>query len=262
MAETDKPAAAKAIVDVAHPGKSAPSDNSKSVIIGNRPLLKDPMVITDNPAKMLDKVPTKNPSAKIKGPDIATPQSATAPLLETEALDETAEQTIEPAKPASSPEPESTEPESKPEPETELKPKPEKVINPSPAATPPDRVKNDRPPGTDKPETDQPATPEEGDNDKPETADDEGQTLPKDSAQQLEAEAAAKAKHQEAIEKLADSKQYYLPINTVEKRRSRRFVVIGIILSLLLIVAWADIALDAGLIHIQGLKPITHFFSN
>ena len=69
-------------------------------------------------------------------------------------------------------------------------------------------------------------------------------------------------KRQAAIDKLTDNKKYYLPINAVEKRRSRRFVILGIILSLLLILAWADIALDSGLIHINGIKPLTHFFSN
>jgi len=78
----------------------------------------------------------------------------------------------------------------------------------------------------------------------------------------VEAEAAQQTKHDEAVEKLVESKQYYLPIETIEKRRSKRFVALGILLSLLLIVAWADIALDSGILHLGGIKPVTHFFSN
>lgn len=217
-----KPADAKPIIDVEHPGKSAPSGNSKSVIVNSRPLLKDPMVVTDNAAVMPDKESAQDQPAKTKSLDIATPQPATELLLETEAPDETAEQTT------------------KPEPE------PEKVVEPPPSAAP-----------ADEPE----AAPEP----QPEAVEDDeekDQPLAKGSAQQLEAEAATAAKHQADVEKLADSEQYYLPINTVEKRRSRRFVAIGIILSLLLVVAWADIALDAGLVHVNSVKPVTHFFSN
>jgi len=81
-------------------------------------------------------------------------------------------------------------------------------------------------------------------------------------------EAAAKAEaekvalHDAEIQKLVDSKQYYLPINAVEKRRSKRVVALGIFLSLILAAAWLDIALDAGLVQLDSVKPVTHFFSN
>jgi len=80
--------------------------------------------------------------------------------------------------------------------------------------------------------------------------------------QELNAETEAQAKHDEAIQKLIDAKQYFLPINAVELRKTKHFVVLGVIFSLLLLVAWADIALDAGLVQIPGIKPVTHFFSN
>lgn len=76
------------------------------------------------------------------------------------------------------------------------------------------------------------------------------------------AEAAEQAEHDATVQKLVDGKQYFLPINAVEKRKSRRFILLGVVLSLVLAVAWVDVALDAGLIHISGLKPATHFFSN
>jgi hypothetical protein len=39
-------------------------------------------------------------------------------------------------------------------------------------------------------------------------------------------------------------------------------VALGVLLSLVLILAWADIALDAGIIQLGNVKPVTHFFSN
>jgi hypothetical protein len=39
-------------------------------------------------------------------------------------------------------------------------------------------------------------------------------------------------------------------------------VALGVVLAIVLALAWADIALDAGLIQINGVKPVTHFFSN
>jgi hypothetical protein len=188
----------KTIIDVAHPNDSAPSPNSKSVIIPNRPILKDPMVV--NRAKNEDSEPKGPPPVKDKPAD---------PPAETPKL----------------------EPKPEPEPETEPEPKP-----------------------ADKPEPDKTETadtvPEQDSEEKPK------------ADQELQAQAAEQARHDSAVGKLVESKQYYLPINTVEKRRSRRFVALGIILSLLLVVAWADIALDAGLIQLNGVKPLTHFFSN
>ncbi len=79
---------------------------------------------------------------------------------------------------------------------------------------------------------------------------------------QPDAQAAERAKHDAAIQKLIDSRKYELPINATEKSKSKHFVALGVILTILLVVVWADIALDAGLIHLGGLHSVTHFFSN
>ena len=47
MAESKK-SEGKKIIDVAHPGKSSPSENSKSVIVNKREIMKDPMVVEDS----------------------------------------------------------------------------------------------------------------------------------------------------------------------------------------------------------------------
>lgn len=103
------------------------------------------------------------------------------------------------------------------------------------------------------------ATAQAADGDK---TDAEGEKEATQTEEQLNAEAEAKAKHDAAIQKLVDSKQYFLPINAVEKRRTKHFVILGVLLSILLLLAWGDIALDAGLIQVSGVKPVTHFFSN
>lgn len=82
------------------------------------------------------------------------------------------------------------------------------------------------------------------------------------TAEQQDAEAEKQAKYDAQIQKLAESKQYFLPINAQEKRRTKRFVVLGVLLSVLLALAWVDVALDAGLIQLGSVKPVTHFFSN
>ena len=47
MSEAKKKTA-KPIADVSHPGKSAPSSTSKPVIVTNRPILKDPMMVDED----------------------------------------------------------------------------------------------------------------------------------------------------------------------------------------------------------------------
>ena len=71
-----------------------------------------------------------------------------------------------------------------------------------------------------------------------------------------------KSEHESEVEKLIESKKYELPITTSEKRRSTRFVILGLLLAIFLILAWIDIALDAQLIKTDSIKPVTHLFSN
>lgn len=225
MAEAKKPVNAKAIVDVAQPGKSAPVGNSKSVIVSNRPILKDPMMVTNDTAPANDK-PAEDPL--VKASDNSGPQPLGAPVLEDE-KPVVADANESPAKAVA------------------------KELTEAGAAA--NSV-------SDKPKTDGPTTEKPEETTETAGEDAEAAKSKDEDIKQLEAEATEQAKHQEVVDKLADSKKYYLPINTVEKRRSRHFVVLGVVLSLLLIVAWADIALDAGLVKAGGIKPLTHFFSN
>lgn len=132
----------------------------------------------------------------------------------------------------------------KPQPESE----PEKPAEPAKLAEPETPEKEPEP---EKPEL------------APKTDDKPASAKPANSNKQKpDVETAEQAKREAAIQHLIDSKKYELPINAVEKRKSKRFVVMGIVLAILLVLAWGDIAADAGIIHINGVKPVTHFFSN
>jgi hypothetical protein len=240
-------AAPKKIVDVAHPGQSAPSGNSKSVIITRRPVMADPMM-KEAPGEV---APAKSSSAKPKL------QPLTAPTLKTGKA------------PAPAPDPE-------PEAETQ-------ADAPPATGTPATHKKLDlKPllaPITDaEPETDAPAAPETAEKPQPSPATGHDTSIPPDEdappeetkegdkgtlvGGAVEDEEAIKAKADAELQKLVDSKKYFLPINSREKQRTKRLLALGVLLSLVLIAAWFDIALDAGLLHIEGVKPLTHFFSS
>ena len=248
MAKSKEPAGAQPIMDVAHPGKSAPATNSKSVIASNRPLLKDPMMVDNSPLASGDSQAKISPSKTSGQPGEPI---LGAPPLEAEKPADTTESAPVPktVKPPPTDTPDEDAPASEKPAVPDEDPKPEPPENPKSDETDEskqDAAKDDKP-TEEKPETD-------GETE-------EAAPSKEDNAKQEEAEATKQAEHQAAIDKLATGKQYFLPINSVEKRRSKQFVAIGIILSLLLILAWADIALDAGLIHLAGIKPLTHFFS-
>lgn len=95
--------------------------------------------------------------------------------------------------------------------------------------------------------------------DKPSVDEPKGEELPGQAQDQAAKEAA---KLDEQAEQLMESEKYFLPINSVEKRRSKRFVLLGVTISAVLLLAWVDIALDASIIQIEGVKPVTHFFSS
>lgn len=221
--------------------KTAPTLTNKSVI---KPLSIS--VDTEKPDKAdkSDKpdeseASKEDPKAKVDDQPTSSIKIVTEPGESLEA----------PATPDESPAPK-PEAEAKPE-DSQPAPAPEKSAKEAPAPEPAAET-----PSPDTTSSDSPS------DEKTEDTDSDG----KDAAQQTEAEitAAAEAqnKHDEAVQKLVDGKQYYLPINAVEKRKTKHFVILGVVLSVLLLLTWADIALDAGLVQIPGVKPVTHFFSN
>ncbi len=114
-----------------------------------------------------------------------------------------------------------------------------------------------------KPKEESPAPDKETEPDLPEIAESssEGATSPQDVEAKVAKESEDAAKQDAELQGLVDSKKYFLPINTVQKRRTKRFVTVGVGITILLALIWVNIALDAGLIHIGELKALTHIFS-
>lgn len=200
-----------------------PSKASKSVIVTNRPLLKDSVEDDDAGTKIEVETTAKK--------TIAHTADTIKPSQPTEELKI-------PAGPAAKPEP-ADEPA-----DEEIDEKPEEELTEEAASN------KTAPKETPK------EVPAEADDAK-EPGQEEVQvqesTLKEDKQQ---------AQHDAAVEQLVNSRKYELPINAVEKRKTMHFVVLGIFLSVLLVLIWVDIALDAGLIKINGVSPVTHFFSN
>jgi hypothetical protein len=71
----------------------------------------------------------------------------------------------------------------------------------------------------------------------------------------------ARREHQQQIQKLVENQRYFLPIQTVKQRASRRALLIGLPLIIILAVAWYDVALDAGLLTNSYNLPHTSFFT-
>jgi len=290
MAEIKK--SKRRIIDVSHPDSTAPSDTSKAVIVKNHALLKDPMMRDEAAASTDDSKPSTETPHKIEtklGTAPTLSSALEAPLAEAlkkhdkpEAVEEQpADAVPEPAETALAPDAKTAEKTAEessempadvvttdpPTAKTEAPKAPEA----SPAAAPVPAEANE--PKADEPEA-QPepkaaSSPEPAATSKAEppvatTTDSITETAEVPKGPTVEAEnaaAAAAAKREAALQKLVESKKYVLPINSLEQRRTKRVVLLGLLLSLLLAAAWVDIALDAGLIHLAGLHPVTHFFS-
>lgn len=230
------------VFDVSRPGKSAPTATGKPIIVTNRPMLQDPMVVEDQPKEAAS--PAK---AKVTIQPITITSDEDANAGEAVKVTKAEPSEVAPPKPDEAP---------APTPELEQPPVPEVAEKPSEAsaAAPEAEPKEEPVKPTHEPIDEQAAEPADDSTQKPMTPEEQDAAAKK--AEEEEAE------HEAAINKLVESQQYFLPINSVENRKTKRFVALGVILIFVLGIAWVDIALDAGLIHVGGLKAVTHFFTN
>lgn len=232
MADDDaKKIKVKRISDITAPGKSAPAGTSKPVIVGNRPIVKDPMMTgastASAPSELTDVSAESPDSPPAAGPAVVHKALVLTPSADAEAAAAESEVSL----PANNRPPAAD-------------PKPEAAPAPAEASATDGDAAEKKPAAAEN---------EASDGDQPD------QPTPDDTAK---AEAKKQAEHDAAIEKLAAGKQYFLPINMVEKRRTKQFVALGVVLAVVLALVWVDVALDAGLIHLAGIKPVTHFFSS
>jgi hypothetical protein len=227
------------IADVASPGKTAPSANSRPIIVTNHTMLAgDPMLrgnATDTepqPAAIVNR--TARTIAPLDGDvsgDVLIPGDP-----EKTAQKETSAETLLPAdKPEPALQPKVSAEQSTPAGLPETPKTPETLV--APIASP----------ETEEPKTD---------------ADD---TSPRDAeAETNEAEAKALAEaeaRQQELESLIQQGTYAVPINAVQRQRSRAFVAIMCVLAVLLAVVLLDALLDANIINLSFNVPHTHILS-
>lgn len=137
----------------------------------------------------------------------------------------------------------------------------------SPADTPKEAASEE----TSEPETEKPAeapaekrAADENDTDEAEADDgkaDKKEDKPSPETEKAVAEAAAAVKRQNELESLIDSKQFYVPINAVARKREVKHSALMTILVLLLALVLIDLMLDSGLILLAEKIPHTHFFT-
>ncbi|HET9174585.1 MAG TPA: hypothetical protein VFN56_04915 [Candidatus Saccharimonadales bacterium] len=264
---TKASSASKKVFDVSKPGKSAPSPSSKPIIITNRPIMRDPMMTSDSgtettqadttaivkPRRELNLTPTM--TAEALAQDAASTDQVTDSLPAEEPSVSAADSDLAA---------EAADADATPDVSAAIDVRPAEPADVVKAdETPPTPVPDTAPtPAADAGSTESASTesPKEDTTDKPAPATDK-QLSPEEQQAAEEEAAKAAAEHDAAIQKMIDAKQYFLPINTVEKRKTKHFIWAGVVLAVVLAVAWMDIALDAGLIHIAGIKAVTHFFS-
>lgn len=191
-AATPKSAGDEKIFDVTSPGKTVASANSKPMIVSNRSVVRDPMVTPI--ANQESQVNPEEESANDAGSTDAMPIS---------------KMRIEPL-------------------HTDLKAETGELVGGSPKAE--DQSVIEKAPEASASEND---ASKDTDTIDDEPTDDElddlngGKKKPEDKA--MAAEAAAAQKRLDEAESAIASKQYFVPINAVKKRRSTRVVVVGLL---------------------------------
>jgi hypothetical protein len=267
-------ASVKKVHDIAKPGTTPAGATSRPIIVNNRPLLQDPMVVAAAPgAGAAPELAPAEPAPAAPSASRITIKPIIADSGETEEAPQAAAKEA-PAAPEAGAE---TKP---PAPRTETAETPEEPVEEAAEETGAEEPANEPaepavPPAEPAEPADgavQPAAqPEMPAGDAPEEADDKATPegdVPSSAQTPEQIEAAAReaeeqaAAHAAAIDKLAESKQYYLPIKTEEQRHAKRFIALGAVLIVVLALAWLDVALDAGLIHTSSVKPVTHFFTH
>jgi len=225
---TPKKATEEKVFDVASPGKTVASAHSKPVIVTNRSVVRDPMVtpLSNDKTEAGAEQPTEGGSS---GPDET--HGGPMPKMRIEPL----HADVKPEVKAATDEAEDTPQEATEQPATET-------------------TEETQPEAKDE-------KPEESDSD---DEDDEFSELNADAkkAKNKEAEAAAAAeqKRREEAEAAIASKQYFVPINAVQKRRSARTALVILAIIILLTVGVLVVA-DAGIVDI-GMDPPTNFIAD
>jgi hypothetical protein len=230
MAQTKKPK----IFDITRKPKAEPT--SRSIIISHNPIMHDPTIVEDQAVKTHDDIDDKlavkvNRELKLEPPEqseVKPDDEPTTPVKEQSGAQEESKPEVPKSQTGTS------------QSETDLTPISRKTDSSESSSI------------TDKADGKQP--------DQENTSTEEEHSTGEKSKQQQAKDDEA-ATHVAKIAELVMSKKLFLPINMKEKRRNKKIVALGIIVAILLVIVWFDVALDAGIIHNSLNLPHTHFFT-
>lgn len=227
------------VFDVSKPNKQPASATSRPVIIKSSPIMQDPMMTSGMTSGKV-----ASALNVVSAGELSNDKAEVSPGAKSDTeSEETAE--TSPSRVKMTIQPLSDNPDGSDK--SEGSDKPEAAVA--------DEVSPEEPAATAKPEDTKPAesVPDDIGLSADPTSDE------KAAAQTKEQEAAAK--QQAELAALTESKEYFLPINSVERRRSKLVALLGIILILALGLLLVNLMLDAGFISIPGVEPLTHIFS-
>ncbi len=267
------------VMDVASPGSTKPSDFSKNVIIKSKPILKDPM-LNENTSGQLDGLAT-DPAEPIGPPEL--PKTLSRKLNIEPLRDNLKEDkdTVDPDETKSA-----TINSSKKDLDTKVSSNQERLDTSSEAKDDLDVKNSTEYQSTLEAKDDQAdyksdqskldsdssvatlslgSTPKDdlkASNSENDVTNSHIESSPQDSlinkkqvneisdAKLVQLEEQKEQEKDQEINHMIESKQYFLPFNKTQKRKSKRFVTAGIIISIILIILWAYVALSNGLIKL------------
>lgn len=278
------------VMDVSSPGSTKPSDNSKNIIIRSRPILIDPMISSDQGSNLEgETISQEEPSGPPDLPKTLSKRINIEPLRDNIKSDQETEEEPQPLLAPSEKEnsklnivvPDNDLKDQTSEDSKSSNEKMDKdnlrlpIEDQHQEATEEQEDKDSKPEpsslneSNNKPNIGQSNIPTtESDNTKVSSStsmeaskdikseDTSSSLINKKQVNESSDEKLAQLKEAEEqkrlqeINRMIESKQYFLPINRTQKKRTKRFVIFGTILSIILIIAWLYLAFNAGIIKL------------
>jgi len=211
------------VMDVSKPGRSKPSQTSRPIIVGHGPMAKDPTVVDDK----LDNEPTAVPGEK---PEITTAVShkKITPLSDDE----------------------------KPAEDDESKDEEAKDEKDEPAAKP-DEDDAEAKKSEDKEDKD-----EKSDSDASDSGAVDAIAEQAETKKQADKEAEAAIAKQQENQKLIETKKYFVPIGHDSTKKGGSQKALIVLLVLIVLAAGAYLAVDAGVVKVNGFEVPYHIVGN
>ncbi len=228
----------KKVFDVAKPGKSAPSENARPIIITHKSIAQDPMMAksTDRDEVAKSAPPVSSRGIMIEPPKEAKAEQASSQKVAVKSADEPVQKKPDADAPSEATETEKQAAEPAPGPTVE---KPAEVPQPTES------------------EVEEKAEPDIGEKLPEEQGNSDLQAV--DQAKKKAAE-EKKAADEAKIQHLVEERKYFVPIGSRRKRSAKKAVVILIVLLILAVVA-VDLLVDAGIIK-TSFKPVVDLIPN